>query len=154
MLENLSLKAKIMLGSSVTLVFLVVLGLISLNSIGSLQTTNGWVDHTHEVIQESMEIEAAAVDMETGLRGYLLAGNDECLRPYKQGKKQFERLVTNLKEVVNDNPAQVSLLGDLELTIEEWQDNVTESAIKLRREIGDAKSMNHMAALVGEARGK
>ncbi len=154
MFENVSLKVKILLGSAVTLCFLVILGLISLSSISSLQETNGWVDHTHEVIQEAMEIEAAAVDMETGMRGYLLAGKDEFLGPYKAGKSRFQALIAKLKGTVSDNPAQVTLLGDVESTIQDWQDNVTESAIDLRREIGDAQTMNDMAILVGEARGK
>jgi len=154
MFENLSLRAKILMGSGVTLSFLVILGFVSLNSIGSLQKTNAWVGHTHEVIQAAMLIEAAAVDMETGMRGYLLAGKDEFLGPYKQGKKRFEQEVKTLKSVVSDNPAQVTLLGDIETTIEEWQSNVTESAIGLRAEIGDAKTMNDMASLVAEARGK
>jgi len=154
MFENLSLKAKILMGSGVTLSFLVIVGFVSLNSIGSLQTTNAWVDHTHEVIQEAMKIEASAVDMETGMRGYLLAGQEEFLGPYKQGKKHFEQQIKALKSTVSDNPAQVTLLGDVETTIEEWQSNVTESAIALRTEIGDAKTMNDMAALVAEARGK
>ncbi len=154
MFEKLSLRAKILLGSSVTLSFLVILGFVSLNSIRSLQTTNGWVDHTHVVIQEAMEIEAAAVDMETGMRGYLLAGKEEFLGPYKQGKKRFEGLIQELKNTVSDNPTQVSLLSEVETTIEEWQSNVTESAIALRRVIGNAQTMNDMAKLVGEARGK
>ncbi|MCP4047459.1 MAG: chemotaxis protein, partial [Gammaproteobacteria bacterium] len=51
-------------------------------------------------------------------------------------------------------PAQVMLLGEMEATIKAWQDNVTESNIALRREIGDAKTMDDMADLIGEARGK
>jgi len=154
MFENLSLRAKILMGSGVTLGFLVILGLVSLNSIGSLQKTNSWVNHTHEVIQEAMLIEAAAVDMETGMRGYLLAGQDEFLGPYRQGKKRFEQEVKMLKSTVSDNPAQVTLLSEIETTIEDWQGNVTENAIGLRADIGDAKTMNDMANLVAEARGK
>ncbi len=41
-----------------------------------------------------------------------------------------------------------------ELTIGEWQENVTEPTIALRRKIGDAKTMDDMADLIGEARGK
>ena len=35
-----------------------------------------------------------------------------------------------------------------------WQQDVTEPTIALRREIGDAETMNDMADLIGEARGK
>ena len=111
-------------------------------------------DHTYKVLQEAMKIEAAAVDMETGMRGYLLAGKEGFLDPYNNGEKTFNELAKALKKTVDDNPAQVKLLGEIEATINEWEEKVTEPAIELRREIGDAETMNDMAKLVGEARGK
>jgi methyl-accepting chemotaxis protein len=122
--------------------------------IPSLIEDAKWVDHTHMVIEEAMKIEAAAVDMETGMRGYLLAGKEEFLAPYSAGAKLFSQRVEKLKEMVSDNPSQVTLLGEIQDTIDGWRSNVTESAIELRREIGDAKTMNDMAKRVGEARGK
>ena len=41
-------------------------------------------------------------------------------------------------------------LAEAEQILREWQSNVTESTIGLRREIGDAQTMNDMANLVGE----
>ncbi len=66
--------------------------------------------HTYEVIDHANSIVAAAVDMETGMRGYLLAGKDEFLAPYEGGKKNFSKLIASLRKTVNDNPAQVKLL--------------------------------------------
>ncbi|MCH7711297.1 MAG: CHASE3 domain-containing protein [Proteobacteria bacterium] len=113
-----------------------------------------WVTHTYEVIAEANAILASAVDMETGMRGYLLAGQDAFLAPYEGGRKQFGELSASLQKTVNDNPAQVQLLKEAAETIAEWQKNVTEPTIALRRKIGDAKNMDDMADLIGEARGK
>lgn len=110
--------------------------------------------HTQTVIKEAMKIEASAVDMETGMRGYLLAGKDSFLDPYQNGGKAFNERIASLKETVSDNPAQVSLLNEIQENIHSWKNSVTEPAIQLRRSIGDAKTMNDMADLVGEARGK
>ena len=74
MFKNLGLRIKLMLGSAAPLVLVVVLSCISAFSIKSLLSSSGLVDHTHVVVQNAMKIEAAAVDMETGMRGYLLAG--------------------------------------------------------------------------------
>ena len=46
------------------------------------------------------------------------------------------------------------MLKEAKQTIGEWQENVTEPTIALRRKIGDAKTMDDMADLIGEARGK
>ena len=88
------------------------------------------------------------------MRGYLLSGKTEFLDPYKSGAAQFQSLTEALKETVSDNPAQVALLGEIQATINEWVADVTEPMIALRAEIGDAATMDDMADLVGEARGK
>ncbi len=154
MLKNISLKAKILGGSCVTLVLLVVVGIIGVRATGSLTENNKWVVHTYDVIADAKQILAMAVDMETGMRGYLLAGEDGFLDPYTHGKENFYKQVATLSKTVDDNPAQVQLLGEAKETIDEWVKNVTEPTIELRREIGDAKTMNDMADLVREARGK
>ncbi len=154
MFRNLSLRMKIILGSATTLVLLVMLGFISYSNTGSLLQSSKWVNHTHVVIQEAMKIEASAVDMETGMRGYLLAGKSEFLNPYKNGKKRFTTLVNKLKNTVSDNPVQVKRLESIQKTINDWQINIVEPMIKLRAQIGDAKTMNDMAHLVSQAKGK
>ncbi|WP_325895020.1 CHASE3 domain-containing protein [Grimontia sp. NTOU-MAR1] len=154
MLEKLSLRAKIFLGNGVVLLFLIALGLLSLNSMKNLSATERWVEHTHEVINKAQNLIAAAINMETGMRGYLLAGKEQFLEPYDEGKREFESIVEDLKQKVSDNPRQVSLLQDVEVTIADWQRNVTEDMISLRRSIGNAKTMNDMSVTVGEAKGK
>ncbi|MGF1868208.1 CHASE3 domain-containing protein [Enterovibrio norvegicus] len=154
MFENLSLRAKITLGNTVSLVFLVTLGVLSVRSIQHLNETDDWVDHTHRVIHNALNIEKAAVDMETGMRGYLLAGNESFLAPYNDGKVRFDSLIKALKVSVSDNPPQVALLEQAETTIGDWQRSVTENAIALRRDIGNAQTMNDLAVEVGEDKGR
>ncbi|MCJ8294437.1 MAG: CHASE3 domain-containing protein [Colwellia sp.] len=131
-----------------------IISIVVFFSVKSLTNNFGWVDHTYKVLAKASNIEAAAVDMETGMRGYLLAGKDGFLDPYNNGNKTFNSLVTSLSKTVSDNPAQVKLLAEISTTISSWQDKVTEPVIQLRREIGDAKTMNDMADLIGEAKGK
>ncbi len=154
MFKSMGLRYKIILGSCITLVLMIALGLVSINSNKALTKTNHWVDHTHIVIGTANAIVSAGVDMETGMRGYLLAGKEDFLDPYNGGKKKFYELVASLSQTVNDNPAQVQLLSEIKDNIDAWQKDVTEPTIELRRQIGDAKTMNDMAKLVGEARGK
>ena len=133
---------------------MIVIALVVYTSIKSLLFTFSWVDHTHKVLASASSIEAAAIDMETGMRGYLLAGKKEFLEPYQSGGERFKKLIDNLAVTVNDNPAQVKLLLEIEQTINRWKTEVTEPAIILRTEIGQAKSMNDIAVVVKKAQGK
>ncbi|MCP4696972.1 MAG: response regulator [Gammaproteobacteria bacterium] len=152
--KNMSLKAKIAWGITIPLVLLVLFGIGSGWTTRSLIKTSERVDHTHQAIQNSLEITGSAVDMETGVRGFLLAGKEEFLAPYKEGKKRFKDDIGSLRELVSDNPRQVERLKEAEEIIREWQKEIIEPVIALRREIGDAETMNDMAKRVGEAQGK
>ncbi len=153
-LGDMTLKRKMTLGSCVSLVFIVMLGAVAFMSTRSLLESGKMVNHTHEVIEEAMGLQGSAVDMETGMRGYLLAGKESFLGPYTEGYARFRERIDRLKITVGDNPAQLELLGEMEKSISDWRQNVTEPTIELRRQIGDAPTMDDMADLVGEERGK
>ena len=152
--SNIRLKGKIFSGTVAPLALLVVLGIVTLTSVNSIVETNGWVEHTHKVLGDADAIVSSAVDMETGMRGYLLAGQDGFLDPYRGGEEKTYAGIAALQETVSDNPAQVERLAEVESILREWQSEVTEPTIALRTEIGDAETMNDMASIVGEARGK
>ncbi|MQX36472.1 CHASE3 domain-containing protein [Roseospira navarrensis] len=152
--QNLKTKPKILIGVLSPLTLLVLVGVISLYNINSIIRTNTAVDHTREVLLDASDIVGYAVDMETGMRGYLLAGTDGFLAPYLAGEERAFGAIEDLQRLVSDNPAQVARLGKAAAVLKDWEANVATPYIALRREIGDAPTMNDMAALVGQARGK
>lgn len=152
--RDLKLKNKMFSGNAIALILVIILGTVTFSTTSKLLKTGDMVNHTHVVIEHAMDILASAVDMETGMRGYLLAGQDGFLAPYTNGYNTFKEELANLKQTVSDNPAQVTLLTDIDQNISEWVKNVTEPTIQLRRDIGDSKNMDDIADLVGEAKGK
>lgn len=154
MFNKLGLRAKIITGGTAPLVFLIILGIMAIAAMELLHKTNGLVDHTHVVIEDAGKLLTAAVDMETGMRGYLLAGKEEFLKPYKDGRGNFEKLIADLKEISKDDQDQVEILQEAEKTVEGWINDVTEPMIALRRDINKAKSMEDMADIVAEERGR
>jgi methyl-accepting chemotaxis protein len=154
MIEKMKFRTQLFAGNGVVLGLLVIISIVVYLSITSLLNSFNMVDHTHTVVQEAMMIEASAVDMETGMRGYLLAGEENFLDPYNTGSERFNELVKKLSKTVDDNPAQVQLLAEIKDNINQWKEQVTEKNIELRRKIGHAKTMNDMAHIIGEAKGK
>lgn len=152
--KQLNTRTRVLVGISIPLVLTVILGAVSLTSLTSISNTAERVDHTHTVLAKADSIVSAAVDMETGMRGFLLAGQNSFLNPYNTGEDAAYTRIEELKKSVSDNPQQVIRLRKVETVLRNWQTDVTEPNIQLRREIGDAKTMNDMAALIGEAKGK
>ncbi len=153
-MSKIGIAGKLMIGIGVPVLMLIGVGCVGYFSIDSIEETFGKVEHTYIVLEEANSIVSSAVDMETGMRGYLLAGKDEFLDPYKGGQESFYEHINALQKTVDDNPPQVERLKDAEELIKGWQDKVTGPAIELRRKIGDAKTMNDMADEVGQAKGK
>ncbi|ETR72631.1 MAG: hypothetical protein OMM_07406 [Candidatus Magnetoglobus multicellularis str. Araruama] len=85
--NKLTLRSKILIGGLSPLIFLLFTGVMSIMSIDSIVETNSRVIFTHEIIQHINDAMKAVVDMETGMRGFLLSGKDQFLEPYKNGKK-------------------------------------------------------------------
>ncbi len=152
--SNLKTKPKILIGVLSPLVLLVILGWVAVNNLGAILRTVGWVDHTRVVLSEASNIVGAAVDMETGMRGFMLAGKEEFLEPYIAGEKAAYERIASLQKTVGDNPKQVTRLGEARKILEDWQANVTRPYIETRRKVGEGQTMDDVAQLVGEARGK
>ena len=117
---NLRTKQKILLGICSPLILLVMLGGVAVYGINSITTTNERVSHTHVVLGKAAAIVGSAVDMETGMRGYLLAGKNEFLAPYEGGETATYKGIADLQKTVDDNPGQVARLGKVEKVLREW----------------------------------
>ncbi len=152
--SNLRTKPKILIGVCAPLILILVLGGTAIYGINNMLSTSKWVEHTQNVLGEAGAIVSSAVDMETGMRGFLLAGKEAFLEPYNNGEQDVYSRIAALQETVDDNPGQVERLGKVEAILREWQEEVTEPAIAMRRDVGYQKTMNDIASLVGEARGK
>jgi len=75
------------------------------------------------------------VDMETGMRGFLIAGKEEFLEPYVAGQATFDATIADLKQTVDDNPQQVALLAKIEKMKAAWMTQAAEPQIQTRREV-------------------
>ncbi len=78
-----------------------------------LTTSFGRVDHTDQVIVNVRQLMRYMLDMETGLRGFYLTGDQSFLDAYKAAKEEVPEQLTVLDRLTSDNPSQQRLLQDL-----------------------------------------
>lgn len=152
-LEGISIKARLAVALGMPTLLLLVLAYATTSAIGRMSQTAARVLDSHSVIAASEKLLSHAVDMQAGMRGFLLAGNEEFLEPYEAGFGKLLKGLTELRSLVSDSAAQIDKLVDIERIITEWRTEVSEPAITLRRGIGDAKSMNDLVRMVAEERG-
>lgn len=104
-----------------------------------LMNVIGWVDHTDRVINNANEAVKLSVDMETGMRGFLLTGDEHFLDPYEVAKPRIKAELEGLKGLVGDNPQQVDRLNRLEALQDAWNQFGSEM-IAMRRQNLDFRS--------------
>lgn len=95
-----------------------------------------WVEHTDRVINNANEAVKLTVDLETGMRGYLLSGDEHFLDPYEVAKPRIDVALNTLLELTADNPVQTDRLRRLQALQVEWA-NYAQSMIDLQRSSGD-----------------
>ncbi|NMX93219.1 MULTISPECIES: response regulator [unclassified Pseudomonas] len=95
-----------------------------------------WVEHTDRVINNLNETAKLTVDQETGMRGFLITGDEHFLDPYEVAKPRIISDLRNLQVLVADNPQQVDRLKRLESLQLEWN-NYAQSMIDMQRQNGD-----------------
>jgi len=118
-----------------------VVGLVSAASFLGFflyfMTVTGWVDHTHQVIGKLNELTTLQADMESGLRGFVVTGDESFLAPYLEAKPQFGSQIEDLIRQTGDNPIQTDRLKRVRSLQQSWE-AYAEQIVDLQRRRGDA----------------
>ena len=77
--------------------------------------------HTTNILETLQHAMDAMVDQETGLRGYLIAGDAKFLEPYRNGSNAYGAAMQRAKELTLDNPMQQSRLDQLNELAKNWR---------------------------------
>ncbi len=97
----------------------------------SLQSADAARSQSTTGLTQANQLEQSVLDLETGLRGYLLAGQPVFLQPYQAALREYPRLVHNLEAATSGDPiahrAVVSIAAAIRAYIGQW----TEPVIRL-----------------------
>lgn len=160
MSKGLKFGTKIILGNASILILLIIISTIIYLMTTSLLKSVDKVNHTHEVINTSNLITLSLVNMETGQRGFLVAGKEEFLEPWHQGKKDFAVNIAKAKKLVSDNSTQVKRFEEIEKKYNNWVEKSAIPEIELRKRVDQSQAgessveIQESIALFSKATGK
>jgi len=103
---------------------------VTLATLKELDAATEARGQANRVIERLNQFRDGMLNQETGLRGYLLTGNDSSLAPYREGRPLFERSLADLHGLLAGDPTQATLLAEAETAARAWQANVGEAAIR------------------------
>ena len=100
-----------------------MLGVIALvyQTLGAEQRARDQYTKTTDIIEQLQRVETAALNGETGQRGYLITLDRRYLRPYERGREQIDPAVRRLKTLLADDATvrQAELLEEIETLSQE-----------------------------------
>jgi CheY-like chemotaxis protein/signal transduction histidine kinase/CHASE3 domain sensor protein len=99
----------------------VLSALVFVGIIAYLINVRSWVEHSEHVIGRANEVNRLSADMEAGMRGYLLSGDEDFLAPYLSAKPRMDVELKNLARLVVDNPAQLDRIERVRAAQAQWQ---------------------------------
>jgi len=123
----------VMAFAAVISVFLAVAS-VTLHTNHRLQVADGWSTHTYKVLDDSGVMLGSMVNMETGARGFLLAGDDGFLGPWNKGLERYAASWAELKKLTSDNAAQQERLEKMQARHLEFV-AVVKSMQQMRRDV-------------------
>jgi PAS domain S-box-containing protein len=88
------------------LIIAAMTGFLVFNHFTTARQTQGWVIHSHEVIEAAQSVFADVQDVESGARGFMIRGNPAILDDYRAGLARLPRNARRLESLVADNPRQ------------------------------------------------
>ena len=101
---------------SVTLMTMIIV--VSTSSFSQSKVSTGWRNHTYEVLATSQPFIGDILDIQRGMRGYVLTGQPSALVTYQSGLNAAPGSLVQLKTLTRDNASQQERLKTLSADLE------------------------------------
>ncbi len=105
--------------------------------IAHLLGDSGLVAHSDLVLSQAYEVQKVTIDLETGLRGFLVTGDDLFLEPYNRGLAGIDGQVTELRWRARGRTDQQARTDEIRRRLDRWLP-YAKRMIDLRRAGGTA----------------
>ena len=110
--------------------------------------------HTAKVLGVGEQMLLAMVNMETGTRGFALAGEASFLEPWTQGQQSFDSAMKDARKLTADNAEQQRRLESMQTAAGRFKD-VAQAVLALRRQVdAGTATLEALSQEVRRARGK
>ncbi|MDR3517523.1 MAG: CHASE3 domain-containing protein [Azospirillaceae bacterium] len=121
-LRNARIRTKLSASFAVVVIIMLIVSGVTLKGFATIVQNDGWTIHSYMVLDEIDQVIADMADQESGVRGYLISGDDKFLEPYTLGKKEFAEDFAKLKELTADNASQQERWQAIAALVATWQD--------------------------------
>jgi signal transduction histidine kinase len=122
--KSLSLGARMLIASAVLAVLVAGVFAILIQAVASLNDATDQEAHAKDVTAATLRLEKLVLDLETGVRGFILTGNENVLRPWKEARAELNGQIQAVQRLAATNPEQRgranALASEIRAYVEEY----------------------------------
>jgi C4-dicarboxylate-specific signal transduction histidine kinase len=148
---NLPISRKLMAAFTAVVVVIFASSAIVYDRLLVIEWAKNWRVHTADVLETLQTARDAMLDQETGVRGYLITGDEKFLEPYHRGGNAYTAAIQKIRNLTSYSPAQQSRLDELNELANKWRLGFGERAIAL---MAKSETREDARALEGSTAGK
>lgn len=153
MLSKLKIKHRILLGYFIPILITFAVSGLALFGVRDSVGTFRKVDQENQILRLDQALLEAALENETGFRGFIITGKDEFFESLASGRRGFVATLATLKTLFNDDTRRLAELSEIEnimrFKLQAWQDPI----IELRRKT-NPNSLQEAISIIGQGAGK
>lgn len=105
----------------VPLVLMILIAVVLTAQISHLVRDSADVERADQVIAKTTELQKLTIDLETGLRGYLITGDEQFLEPFLNATAIIEKASANVLEATDDPEVKIKI-HQLDADRQRWLD--------------------------------
>lgn len=135
MFNKLSISQKLYLSFTAVVVLIGMLLASAYKGFEAVEDATTSNVHTYQVISGVQSALEQLINIETGMRGFVIASKDTFLEPLVAGEKRFSEQLDLLKRLTADNPLQQQRLASLGDTQKRWLAEDVDPIIALRKSL-------------------
>ncbi len=149
--RSFSLSAR-MIAASVVLALLVVAAFAALiSALSALDEAERRETHSKNVLAATLGLEKHVVDLETGLRGFILTGDERLLVPYQEARRALPARLAAFERLSAENPRQARRARQLSEEIRAYIRDYARPLVGIARE-NLAAARTYVARAEGQGR--
>ncbi|UQR66198.1 CHASE3 domain-containing protein [Bradyrhizobium sp. C-145] len=128
---NLPISRKLMTAFAAVVAVIMVSSGIVYDRLRAIEWAKDRRIHTTDVLDTLQDLKEAMLDQETGVRGYLISGDQNFLEPYHKGGDNFSAAIRKIKDLTSNNGAEQNRFDELNELAKKWRLEVAEREIAL-----------------------
>ncbi|MFV5695367.1 response regulator [Flavobacterium sp. LB3P122] len=138
---NMTLGRKIILGFIACAFVLLGVAIFSFKNSEKFVVSNALVNNSNKVLYEFEQILMSTIDAETGVRGYIITGNDDFLKHFASANINATKQLDKVKKLTKDNPNQQKNIEELAKQIKMRFDNLNKCIVLRKKDFEKAREL-------------